>query len=481
MDDEITEILEEEVVVNEKYEKYYRTDNPLEEIFLEKYSAAIEKTDPIKCIGRVTNVTGLIIEGIGPESSIGEVCKIKLRQGVEVLAEVVGFDNDIVKLMAIGETEGISPGCLITATGSALHLPVGDQLLGRVLNGIGEPIDGKGSIYGTEFVSIVAEPPDVLNRKRITTPISVGVRAIDAMMTVGRGQRLGIFAGSGVGKSTLLSMMARNTDAEINVIALIGERGKEVREFIERDLGEEGMKKSVVIVATGEQEPLVRIRAAFVATSIAEYFRDKGKSVLLMMDSLTRFAHAQRQIGLSVGEPPANRGFTPSVFSLLPKLIERAGNSEAGSITAFYTVLVEGDDEVNDPIADAARGHLDGHIVLSRDIAIKNHYPAVDVLSSISRSMVEIVDDNHMKAAGKLREVLKEYSDAEDLINIGAYARGSNPKIDEAINKIDAVNEFLQQGIFEETSMKDTKEKLELLFATEHRGPYMRGRAQIRV
>ncbi len=479
--DEETKDISEDVDVNEEYEKYYRTDNPLDEIFLEKYTVAIKKTDPIKCIGRVTNVTGLIIEGHGPESSIGEVCKIKLRHGVEVLAEVVGFDNDIVKLMAIGETEGISPGCLITATGNPLHLPVGEQLLGRVLNGLGEPIDGKGSVYGTKFVSIMAEPPDVLNRKRIFTPLSVGVRAIDALMTVGRGQRLGIFAGSGVGKSTLLSMMARNTDAEINVIALIGERGKEVREFIERDLGEEGMKKSVVIVATGEKEPLVRIRAAFVATSIAEYFRDQGKNVLLMMDSLTRFAHAQRQIGLSVGEPPANRGFTPSVFSLLPKLIERAGNSEDGSITAFYTVLVEGDDEVNDPIADATRGHLDGHIVLSRNMAIKNHYPAVDVLSSISRSMVEIVDEEHLKAAGKIREVLKEYSDAEDLINIGAYARGSNSKIDDAIKNIDAVNSFLQQGIMEKAPLKETKEKLEQLFGVKTKGPYMRGRAQIRV
>ena len=475
---ELSDVIKEGEFVNLKkeYEKYYRTDNPLSDIQFEKYTSAIHTIDPIKYVGRVSNVTGLIIEGIGPEAAVGELCRIKVKAGVEVPAEVVGFDRDVIKLMAIGNMEGIAPGCLITATGSPLKIPVGDQLLGRVLDGVGNPIDGKGDVFGIEYRSIMADIPDTLTRKRVLEPLSVGVRSIDGLMTVGRGQRLGIFSGSGVGKSTLLSMMARNTEADVNVIALIGERGKEVRDFIERDLGEKGLRRSVLVVATGEQEPLVLTRAAFVATSIAEYFRDQGKDVLFLMDSLTRFAQAQGQIGLSIGEPPRTRGFTPSVFSLMPKLIERTGTSETGTITAFYTVLVEGDDVIGDPISDTARGHLDGHIVLSRDLAMKNHYPAVDVLGSISRAMVDLAERGHMDAAGKLRSVLKEYSDAEDLINFGAYARGSNPRIDFAISMIDRVNGYLQQGIFEECSLDSAVASLNGLFAVEGRRRTMAGR-----
>lgn len=465
--------------LKKEYENYYRTDNPLADMHLDKYTTLISSIDTIKYVGRVASVTGLVIRGHGPEASVGELCKIRIRPGQEVMAEVVGFDQEGIQLMAIGGMEGIAPGCLITASGQPLHIPVGEQLLGRVLDGIGRPMDGKGDVFGRNLVPIVAEPPDVLTRQRVLEPLSVGVRAIDALLTVGRGQRMGIFSGSGVGKSTLLSMMARNTNADVNVIALIGERGKEVKDFIERDLTAAGLERSVLVVATGEQEPLVRIRAAFVATAIAEFFRDRGNHVLLLMDSLTRFAQAQREIGLSIGEPPTSRGFTPSVFSLLPKLIERAGTSEQGTITAFYSVLVEADDDIGDPISDAARGHLDGHIVLARDLAMKNHYPAIDVLASISRAMIEIVDKEHNQAAGKLREILKTYRDAEDLINFGAYARGSNPKIDYAISMINRVNDFLKQGIYEACDLPGAIEELLSLFREERRRAVVprRGRA----
>lgn len=455
--------------LKKEYEKYYRTDNPLSDIQLERYTSAISKIDPIKYVGRVSDVTGLVIEGHGPEASVGELCRIKIRAGVEVPAEVVGFNRDCIKLMAIGHMDGIAPGCLITATGSPLQIPVGPQLMGRVLDGVGRPIDGKGDVFGTEYRSILADIPDTLTRKRVLEPLSVGVKAIDGLLTVGCGQRLGIFSGSGVGKSTLLSMMARNTSADVNVIALIGERGKEVRDFIERDLGPEGLARSVLIIATGEQEPLVLVRAAFVATSIAEYFRDQGKNVLFLMDSLTRFAQAQGQIGLSIGEPPRTRGYTPSVFTLMPKLIERTGTSTHGTITAFYTVLVEADDVIGDPISDTARGHLDGHIVLSRDLAMKNHYPAIDILGSISRAMVDLAAPEHQQYAGRVREVLKEYKDAEDLINFGAYARGSNPKIDYAIRMIDQVNGYLRQDIFETGSLDAAVDGLRGMFAGEGR------------
>jgi flagellum-specific ATP synthase len=426
----------------------------------------------------VTRVTGLVIEGGGPEASIGEICKIRIRPGHEVPAEVVGFSRRGVQLMAIGDMAGIAPGCLITASGGSLRVPVGPQLLGRVLDGIGRPLDGLGDVFGTSTVSVQADPPDALTRRRISEVLPVGVRAIDGLLTVGRGQRIGIFAGSGVGKSTLLSMMARGTAADVNVIALVGERGKEVRDFIERDLGAEGLARSVLVVATAEKEPLVRIRAAFTATAIAEYFRDQGKDVLLLMDSLTRFAQAQREVGLSIGEPPTSRGFTPSVFALLPRLVERAGTAAVGSITGFYSVLVEGDDDVNDPVADAARGHLDGHIILSRDLAMKNHYPSIDILASISRVMVDVAGENHQTAARKAREVLKTFRDAEDLINIGAYARGSNPKIDYAVSMIEPLQKYLQQGIFEISGFDDAVARLVQLFAVERsRVPALRGRS----
>ncbi len=450
--------------LKKEYEKYYRTDNPLEDIRFERYVSLIEDTDPIKFTGRVKNVTGLVIEGNGPEASIGELCTIQLRNKKEMLAEVVGFEDDSIKLMGIGSMDGISSGALITATGHPLKIPVGDQLLGRILNGIGKPIDGGIDVHAGEYRSVISKAPEPLKRKRIKKTLSVGVRAIDGILTIGRGQRVGIFSGSGVGKSILLSMMARNTEADINVIALVGERGKEVRDFIEKDLTEEGLARSVIVVATAEQEPLVRIRAAYVATAIAEYFRDQGKDVLFLMDSLTRFAQAQRQIGLSIGEPPTTKGFTPSVFSALPKLIERTGTSDKGTITAFYTVLVEGDDDINDPIADAARGHLDGHIVLSRDLAMHNHYPAIDILASISRAMVDLVDDSYLKTAGKVREIIKVYKDAEDIINIGAYAHGSNPKIDKAITMIERINEYLKQGIYESSDLDEAMEGLKAFF-----------------
>jgi flagellum-specific ATP synthase len=450
--------------VKKEYEKYYRTDNPLAELHLMKYANAIDATDPIKYNGRVKNVRGLIIEGRGPEAFVGEVCKIRIRPGHEVLAEVVGFERDVIKLMAIGDMEGIAPGCLITATGQGLAIPVGECLLGRVLDGIGRPIDNKGSLGAEKWINTHADVPDALTRRRVAEPLAVGVRAIDGLLTVGRGQRLGIFSGSGVGKSTLLSMMARGTSADVTVLALVGERGKEVRDFIERDLKEEGLARSVLVIATAEQEPLVRIRAAFVATTIAEYFRDQGKDVLLLMDSLTRFAQAQRQVGLSIGEPPTMRGFTPSVFSLIPKLVERAGTNVKGSITAFYTVLVEGDDVINDPVADSSRGHLDGHIVLSRDLAMKNHYPAIDIPASISRVMTDIVNERQMQNANNVREMIKVWRDAEDLINIGAYARGSSPKIDQSIQMQDDINQYLRQRIFEPSTLEESEKKLSALF-----------------
>jgi flagellum-specific ATP synthase len=464
--------------VKKEYEKYYRTDNPLSDVHLLKYTNAIEGMDPIKYYGRVRNVRGLIIEGRGPEACIGEVCRIRIKPGHEVLAEVVGFERDVIKLMAIGDMEGIAPGCVITATGRSLVIPVGENLMGRVLDGIARPIDNKGSLDVESWRGIHAEVPDALTRKRITESLAVGVRAIDGLLTVGRGQRVGIFSGSGVGKSTLLSMMARGTSADVTILALVGERGKEVRDFIERDLGEEGLGRSILVIATAEQEPLVRIRAAFVATAIAEYFRDQGKNVLLLMDSLTRFAQAQRQIGLSIGEPPTMRGFTPSVFSLIPKLVERAGTNNKGSITAFYTVLVEGDDVINDPVADASRGHLDGHIVLSRDLAMKNHYPAIDIPGSISRVMIDLVNEKHIQNANNLREMIKVWRDAEDLINIGAYARGSNPKIDQAIAMQGDINKYLRQGIFEASSPDEAALQLAALFPKGVAAKVRTGRAR---
>ena len=426
----------------------------------EKYLSVLHNLDPVKRTGRVSQIVGLTIEGEGPAADLGEHCLIKVKGSVEPLsAEVVGFKAGRVLLMPLGEISGISPGSEIIATGQKLQVEVGQALLGRVLNGLGQPMDGKGPLFTGQFYALTASPPNPLTRKRITVPLAMGVRAIDGLLTCGRGQRIGIFAGSGVGKSTLLGMIARNTDADINVIGLIGERGREVRDFLERDLGTEGLARSVVIVATSDQPALVRIKGAMVATAVAEYFRDQGKDVMFMMDSVTRFAIAQREVGLAVGEPPTTRGFTPSVFALLPRLLERSGTAEHGSITGLYTVLVEGDD-MNEPIADAVRGILDGHIVLSRDLAHLNHYPAIDILASVSRLMTELVIVDHQKAAGELRGTMATYRNNEDLINIGAYASGSNPQIDAAIRMIGPINNFLCQTVYDKAPYAETMTKL---------------------
>ncbi|KPJ69783.1 ATP synthase [candidate division WOR-1 bacterium DG_54_3] len=429
-------------------------------IDFEKYHSAVERTDLVRVIGKVVQVVGLIIEAQVGGVSVGDICSIRLeKEGREAHAEVVGFRENRVLLMPLGSTAGIAPGSQVVAAGKPLMVKVGKDVLGRVLNGLGEQIDGKGPILGDFECPLDADPPDPVKRPRVTEVIRVGIRAIDGMLTLGRGQRIGIFSGSGVGKSTLMGMIARNAEAEVNVIALVGERGREVRDFIEESLGEEGLKKSVVVAATSDQPPLIRLKAAFVATAIAEYFRNQGKTVILMMDSVTRFAMAQREIGLAAGEPPTTKGYTPSVFALMPRLMERSGTSVIGTITAFYTILVEGDD-FNEPIADHSRSILDGHIILSRDLAARNHYPAIDVPHSVSRLMVNLVSDEHRDAAGKLREVLARYAEAEDLINIGAYVKGSNPKIDYALSKIDQVNNFLKQGTFEKIGYEETVNKL---------------------
>ncbi|WP_353892098.1 flagellar protein export ATPase FliI [Proteinivorax hydrogeniformans] len=412
-----------------------------------------------KAHGTLQEVTGLTLKCKGPWGNIGDICTIRTSAGDEVFAEIVGFKADCSLLMPLGDIKNIGPGCEVKNFGHPLTVKVSDKLLGRVLDGLGNPLDGKGPIYTDSEYPTVNEPPSPLKRPRIKQPLSVGVKPIDGLLTMGKGQRMGIFAGSGVGKSTLLGMVSRNTKADINVIALIGERGREVMDFIERDLGEEGLKRSVVIVATSDQPPLVRLKGAFVATSIAEYFRDQKKDVMLLMDSVTRFAMAQREIGLSLGEPPTTRGYTPSVFTLLPKLFERSGTSELGSITGIYTVLVDGDD-FNEPVTDAVRGILDGHIILSRDIASQNHYPAIDILNSVSRVMGEVVDDEHKELAANLRKVLGNYKKAEDLINIGAYKKGSNNDIDEAIEKNGRIMNFLKQSVDSKYSLSDSVELL---------------------
>ncbi|OHD11078.1 MAG: flagellar protein export ATPase FliI [Spirochaetes bacterium GWD1_27_9] len=422
---------------------------------IEKYSAVVERTDPIKYEGRVTKVTGLTVESLGPSGVIGEVCRIILSSGKVLLAEIVGLEHEKVMLVCYDEMEGIEIGNQVIATGEQLSVYVGDHLLGRVLDGIGKDYDGKGGVGAKEIYPAFRLPSDAMKRQQIYKPISTGVKVIDGLLTVGKGQRIGIFAGSGVGKSTLLGMIARNTVADVNVIALIGERSRELKDFIEYDLGEEGMKKSVIIFASSNKNALCRVRGAYVATAIAEYFRDQGKDVMLMMDSLTRFAWAQREIGLSSGEPPTTKGFTPSVFTLLPKLLERAGTGETGSITGFYTVLVEGDD-TDEPISDTVRGILDGHIVLTRSLAHKNHYPAIDVLASISRLMTKITSKDQQEKAGLIREFIAEYKKNEDLINIGAYASGSNPKVDMAIMLKDKIDDFLKQKIEEKYEYEET-------------------------
>lgn len=411
-----------------------------------KYLNIIKGANSIKEIGKIIEIIGLIIESDGPKSSIGDLCYIyNTHDSKPVWAEVVGFRENRILLMPLGTMEGIQPGAIVVNTGSSIRVPVGEQLLGRVLDGLGNPMDTLGELHCFDTRSIYAAAINPLKRRRITEPLSLGIKSVDGFITVGKGQRLGIFAGSGVGKSTTIGMIAKNTTADLNVIALIGERGREVREFIEESLGPEGMKRSIVVAATSEQPSLVKIKAAFVATAIAEYFRDKGKDVLFMLDSVTRIAMAQREIGLAVGEPPATRGYTPSVFALMPKLMERVGNNDKGTITGLYTVLVEGDD-FNEPISDTARSILDGHIMLSRDLAHKNHYPAVDVLQSLSRVMPDVTSKEHRAAAGKLRNLLAVYRKNEDLINIGAYVPGADKICDEAISKMDKIDEFLKQS-----------------------------------
>ena len=407
----------------------------------------VREANTIKITGKVKKVVGLTIEVEGIKAFVGEVCKIHVSENNILDAEVVGFKDNTVLLMPLGELTGVASGSMVETTGKTLNVKVGDELLGRVLDGIGKPIDGR-KLRCTDEHSIDNDPPNPMTRKRINEIMTTGIRAIDGFMTCGLGQRIGIFAGSGVGKSTLLGMIARYSDADVNVIGLVGERGREVKDFIEKDLGPEGLRRSVLVVATSDKSPLLRLKGAFTATAIAEYFRDKGKNVMLMMDSVTRFAMAQREVGLTIGEPPATKGYTPSVFAKLPRLMERSGTSDKGSITAFYTVLVDGDD-MTEPIADAARSILDGHIVLTRKLAAQNHYPAIDVLQSISRLMPEIADKKYKEKAGELRDNLAVYKESEDLINIGAYQKGSNPKIHKAIKLIDPINNFLKQRMDE--------------------------------
>lgn len=411
---------------------------------LQQYIDAVVNAEPIRVHGKISEVVGLMIESTGPYASIGDVCTIEKNGRIIGRAEVVGFKKDRTLLMPLGPLEGIHPGLSVVGTKRPLMIGVGEQMLGRVLDGLGNPLDGKGTLKPEQERSIFSAIPNPLTRKRISEPFETGIRTIDSMITIGKGQRMGIFAGSGVGKSVLMGMMARNCKSDVTVIALIGERGREVREFIERDLGEEGLKRAVVVVATSDQPALIRLKGGMVAASIAEYFRDQGKDVLFMVDSVTRLALAQREIGLAVGEPPATRGFTPSVFSMLPQFLERAGTSDRGSITGLFTVLVEGDD-MDEPIADAARGILDGHIVLSRKLAHKNHFPAIDVLESISRCMSDVTQRDHLLISGVLKDYMATYRENEELITIGAYAAGSSEKVDNAIKLHEPLLGFLKQ------------------------------------
>ncbi len=414
------------------------------------------QVDPVIVKGKITEVVGLLVESTGPPASVGDVCIILNRVGSEVgRAEVVGFRSERTLLMPLGTVDGITPGFTVITTKRPLMVPTGESLLGRILDGLGRPMDGKGPLNATGERPVFSDIPDPLTRNRIEDIFQTGVRSIDGMLTLGEGQRVGIFAGSGVGKSVLLGMMAKNCRADVNVIALIGERGREVREFIERDLGEEGMKRTVVVVATSDQPALIRLKGSMVAAAIAESFRDQGLRVLFMCDSVTRLAMAQREIGLTVGEPPAAKGYTPSVFAMLPQFLERAGNSDKGSITGIYTVLVEGGD-MDEPVADAARGILDGHIVLSRDMAHKNHFPAIDILQSISRCAADVIDPAQKDAVGELRDMMALYHDNEDMINIGAYEMGRNPRVDRSIALHEPIESFLKQDRNESSSIDQT-------------------------
>ena len=427
---------------------------------VKQFRAQMESMSTLEKIGHVAQVTGLVIESDGPNVTLGEVCRIiSRRQGTEIHAEVVGFRDHRVLLMPLGDMHNIHVGCEVIGSATASTVPVGEGLIGRVIDGLGQPIDRRGPITAAFTHRLRNNPPHPLRRMRISKPFETGIKAIDTFTPIGRGQRMGIFAGSGVGKSTLLGMIARGAESDVNVIALIGERGRELREFIEKDLGEEGMARSVVIVSTSDQPALVRVRAALLATTIAEYFREVGRNVMFMMDSVTRFAMAQREIGLAVGEPPSSRGYTPSVFSLLPRLLERTGAGETGSITALYTVLVEGDD-MNEPISDAVRGILDGHIVLSRALATANHFPAIEVLDSVSRLINDVCIPEEVANAGKARDLMAIYRRNEDLINIGAYTKNSNERIDLAIDKHDGFNRFLRQGVNEKFSREDSFQQL---------------------
>jgi flagellum-specific ATP synthase len=428
-------------------------------IDFEKLHTVVSETSFPDCRGRVVRVSGLTVESAGPVVSLGSLCSISLRDGRRVMAEVVGFNDEKLILLPLEHIEGISPGDTVTSEHSARSLMLSDDTLGRVLNGLGEPIDGKGALRGTEERTWSGGSVAPLSRQKIDEPLAMGIRSIDGLLTFGKGQRVGIFAGSGVGKSILLGDIANSSEASVNVVALIGERGREVREFLEENLGPAGLARSVVTVATSDSPAIQRVKAAFVAVTVAEYFRDKGQDVLFMMDSLTRFAQAQREIGLAAGEPPATKGYCPSVFSLMPRLIERLGRGSRGSITGIVTVLVENDD-LADPVADSARSLLDGHIVLSRKLADRGHYPAVDILGSVSRLMPMVVSEEHRRAAQKLREIYATYVDAEDLINIGAFSRGSNRRIDGAITLIDRINEFLVQPVRQRTRFEETVRRL---------------------
>lgn len=420
----------------------------------------IKETDTLRHFGKIDKVIGMMIESIGPECKVGDLCNI-YSEGFDrqVRAEVVGFRGNKALLMPYEEPEGIGAGALVEGTGTTLKIRLSPHLIGRVINAIGEPIDGGKLPDCGDWYEVQSNTANPLARPRISETLEFGIKPIDGLLTIGKGQRMGIFSGSGVGKSTLMGMIARNVKADVNVIALVGERGREVREFLERDLGEEGIARSVLVVATSDQPPMQRMKCALVATTIAEYFKDRGKDVLLMMDSLTRFAMAQREIGLATGEPPVARGYTPSIYAALPKLLERTGNFEQGSITGIYTVLVEGDD-VNEPISDTVRGIIDGHIVLSRKIAMRNHYPAIDILGSVSRLMNDIVSEDQLDAAGKMRNLMSLYEANSDLINIGAYKSGSNRMLDESIGKMQDINQFLQQKVDEKISYGDSVQRL---------------------
>jgi flagellum-specific ATP synthase len=435
------------------------------------WPSRIARTDLIRTCGKVTRVTGLIVESTSPGLSLGQMCTIHPGNGTKpALAEVVGFRDSKALLIPLGDIRGVAPGSVIEPCDRPLKMRVGPQLLGRVIDGTGRPIDGRGPLTLEDEYPVMGEPINPMQRRRITEPLPLGITAIDACLTCGKGQRMGIFSGSGVGKSVLLGMIARNTEAEVNIIGLIGERGREVKDFLEKDLGEEGLRRSVVVAVTSDQPALLRLHGAFMATAIAEYFRDAGHDVLLMMDSLTRFAMAQREIGLAVGEPPTTKGYPPSVFMLLPKLLERAGTSPSGSITGIYTIFVEADD-FNEPVSDAARATLDGHIMLSRRLASQNHYPAIDLLDSVSRLMIDVVPEEQVLLTHMARDVLATYREAQDLINIGAYVKGSNPKIDYAQSKMDVLNSFLKQKIQEKAGFRKSADALKQIFSDRLRPP----------